>query len=223
MADRPIFEVVTPAVSAEARRLCTVAAVEAVMEDADIPNTAAEIEAHIDAVSAQMARLAGLAADAAGTVPTFASEVCRATWYAAPCSRGVRLLLPWRVPVTAIVSVVEDGVTLSAGTDFVLEPAGMILRLASDCPSCWSSAKIVINFTAGWTLPSGAPPELSAACAQQVKYAIMAKDDDPALRSYTVNDIRSETFNVPGGDSITKSGLLVQVDAALAPYRSIAI
>lgn len=221
----PLFEVVTPAANAAARRLCSVAAVTSIMDEGDIPSDSAETEAAIDAVSAQMAREVDLAADATN-VPTFAQETLRATWFKG-CDRGQYLSLPWRVPVSSITSVVEDGVTLTTGTDYRLLSRGKVLRLENDgeTPTCWSSEKIVIVYVGGWaaTLSETAPVELSTACAEQVKYKILTKSANPGLRSYTVNDLRSETFNVPGGDSISKSGLLVQVDAALAPYRTVSV
>lgn len=217
-----LFEVLEAEDDVEARRLTTIEAVQAIVPDGDVP-TDDVIERHIDAASAKAAKVAGLAEDASGAEPTFASEDCRATWRGTNLRRGERLLLPWRYPVTEVSLVTEDGVELEVGVDVVHEGGGSLLRLRSDRPACWSTGKIVVEFTAGWSLPDGAPPALSAAIAEQVKYLILSKDVDPNERSHTVNDLRVTTVNVPGGDSITKDGLLVQVDAAIGAYRPVRV
>lgn len=213
--DDPLFEVTTAAASAAARRLTTVAAVTAIMDEGDVP-TDADIEAKIDAVTQQFATAANLASDGIN-IPTFASEGLRATWDLG-CERGRDLMLPWRPSVTAIASVVEDGVTLTSGTDFKLRPGGVLRRYCNGVPICWSSAVIVVSYTAGWSLPDGAPDDLAEACAEQVKYRLLTKTANPGLRSYTVNDLRSETYNVPGGDTVTTEGLLVNVQTAVDAY-----
>ena len=214
--DSRLFEVITPVATAAARRLTTVAAVTAIMEEGDVPANA-EVEDHILTVSDKLAEAAGLAKDAAGHIPTFASETLRATFYPADTDRGTILYLPWRVPVTSITTIVENGISLAAGTDFILLPGARLLRMSTDTPVCWSSAKIIVNYLAGWAsaLYENAPSTLRDACAEQVKYRILARETNKGLRSYTVNDIRSETFNVPGGDTIDKDGLLAEVSAAI--------
>lgn len=218
-----LFEVVTPAANAAARRLTTAAYVGATMSS---PPADAILENYIDEVSAKVARFCGLAADTAMTPPTFASETLRATWFTACHDRGDKLLLPWRVPVSSITSIVEGGTTLTTSTEYRLLPGGMVLRLAGDSetPTCWSTAKIVVVYVAGWaTLSTNAPADLQAAVAEQVKYRSMRIDHDPAIRSEAVPDVYSASYAVAGGDNIGESGLLVQVETALAPYRSFAL
>jgi len=173
----------------------------------------------IDQATASMARFANLAVEGRGTPPTFAAEVLRASWPVSWIERGSQLMLPWRVPITEIVSVVESGVGLEPDTDFQLITGGILLRLVDDTPAAWAIGKIVVEYRAGWNLPDEAPAELAAA-AEQVKYAALAAGRDPAVRSYTTPDLEQVTFSVPGGDSIGRSGLLIQVEAALSPYRN---
>lgn len=216
--DAPYFEVVTPAADAAARRLVTVAYVAARMEGEPAD---AVVDSHIDEVSASFAAFARLATDAAMTPPTFASETLRATWSDVGLTRGTELHLPWRVPVTSITSIVEDGETLVSGTDYRLLPGARIERLSEGDPYPWSSDDIVVTYVAGWTsLSSNAPPDLQAAAAAQIKYRLKQIPRDAGLRSVSVDELRSETYNVPGGDSIGASGLLIQVEHALAPYRN---
>mgnify|MGYP000340655311 FL=1 len=227
MDDRPLFEVTTPAATAAARRLTTAAAVAAIMDAGDVPSDTATTESHIDIVSAMMARVAGLASDGGANIPTFAAETLRATWFAATFARGDKLLLPWRVPVTSITSVVEDGVTLTPSDDYRLLPGAALLRLDGDgeTPAAWLSAKIIVNYIAGWAslLSTNAPPELSAACAEQVKYRILSIERDPSVRSESVPDVYSASYAIAGGDNVAASGLLLQVQSALAPYRNISV
>jgi hypothetical protein len=214
MADRRLFQVVSAAADASARRLVTAEYVGAMMAD---PPADAVLEAYIDEVSAVMAEEAGLASDGVHE-PTFAEEDLRATWFASTCVRSDRLELPWRLPITDL-TVTEAGAALTAGTDYQLLPGGVLLRLSDDTPIAWSSDKIVVDYTAGWYLPEDAPTRLGTACAEQVKYRAMAFDRDPAVRSESTPDVYSASYAVPGGDTVAKNGLLLQVDSALDQYR----
>lgn len=174
----------------------------------------------IDQATASMARFANLAVDGRGTPPTFAAEVLRASWPVSWIERGSHLMLPWRVPITEIVSVVESGIGLEPDTDFQLITGGILLRLAGGTPSAWAIGKIVVEYRAGWYLPDEAPPDLVAAATEQVRYIALAAGRDPGVRSYSTPDLEQVSFNVPGGSSIGRSGLLIQVEAALSPYRN---
>ncbi|MGE3742131.1 MAG: hypothetical protein AB7I59_21780 [Geminicoccaceae bacterium] len=218
----PIFEVLQPAPTVEARRLTTVEAVRAGMPDDEaVPDTL--LAAIIDQVTATMARFANLAVDVRGTPPTFATEGLRATWPVSRRERPPRLLLPWRVPISEIVSVVESGAALDPDVDYRLTTGGILLRLVDDTPAPWAIGKIVVEYRAGWNLPNEAPPDLAAAAIEQVRYVALAAGRDPGVRSYTAPDLEQVSFNVPGGSSIGSSGLLIQVETALAPYRNLSV
>lgn len=215
-----LFEVVTPAADAEARRITTAEYVGAGMT---APPNEPVLERYIDEISAQLAGICSLTDDGVNP-PTFAKETCRATWFVTCAARGTKLLMPWRMPITSIATVVEAGTTLTADDDYVL--AGRhLLRFSGDgeTPSDWSSEKIVVTFDAGWEdLSENAPSDLQSAVAQQVKYRVESAANNSTLRSETVFDVIAKTYVVPGGDSVTKSGLLVQVESALFRYRDIA-
>ena len=120
----PIFEVIEPAATAEARRLTTVETVSAAMsDDAVVPDTV--LAPIIDQVTATMARFANLAVDVRGTPPTFAAEGLRATWPASRRQRSPRLLLPWRVPITEIASVVVQAMRETSWRNSIEVVSGM--------------------------------------------------------------------------------------------------
>jgi hypothetical protein len=208
-------------VNAAACRLTTAAKVQAALRLGAVDTTL--IESIIDAVSGECVRFCNLARAVAGPVPTFGLEVVRATWLGAGMDRGSILVLPWRAPVTAVSSVVEDGTSLALNTDFRLVGGGMLERMADDAPGCWSASKIVVSWTAGWSLPAEVPAELEGQVIEQVKMKYLATDRDPALRSENTPDIWSGSYAVAGGDSIGESGLLKSLEAALAPFKGWAV
>lgn len=220
MSREPIFEVTSAAANAAARRLTTAAKVQAVLFGGAATDTAL-IEAMIDRVSARAARHCNLAKDASGTVPTFGRETCRATWPVRGGACDEVLFLPWRVPVTLISSVVEDGVTLSA-TDYRLKGGAILERLSDDVPTPWSRAKIVVTYVAGWQLEAAdqVPPDLEAAIIDQVRTMYQTRTRDQTLLSEQVPGIYSATYGVAGGHGISEDGLLAHVEAALAEYRA---
>lgn len=214
-----LFEVTSTEVALASRRLTTAAVVRATIGSPSADDTL--IETIIDRVSALAVRYCNLALDITGKAPTFAQETCRATWFKASCSRRQKLILPWRIPVTAITSVVEDGVTL-ATTDYQITGGGLLLRLSDDTPIDWSAGKIVVVYTAGWSsLSANAPVDIQALVIEQVKMMYLGRDQDPAIRSETIPDVHQISRAVAGGDSLGDSGLLVTLEGALDPYRSV--
>ena len=218
----PLFEVVTAAADPAARRLTTKENVKAVLRETGNDDDTL-IDQYIDRVSARAAAFCRLAR--AGTsVPTFGAETLRATWYAeSGCYyRDVdQLILPWRTPVSAISSVVEDGTTLTADTDYKLLGGGLLQRLDSVtfAPKLWSGGKIVVVYVAGWSLPGSVPAEIEGAVIDQVKVGYLGTDRDPALRSDSTDGLGAETWAVPGGDSMGAYGLLAPLEEVLDVFR----
>lgn len=219
MTDTPLFEVTTAAANAAARRLVTAAEARAIIGTS--ADDDATLEIFIDAICTIGARRCGLAADTAGTLPTFGSEVVKATWAElSDCPpRGPRLVLPWRVPISAVGAVTEGGEALAAGTDYQLLGGAILERRSGGAPVCWSSGAIIVPYTAGWSLPDGAPPDLKMAVIEQVKAMWFGRARDPVLRATATENVGSATFSVAGGDSI-EGNLLVQVAAAFDQFRA---
>lgn len=178
------------------------------------------IDTLIPRASAMIAAECGLARDNAACVAAFAAETLEATYLDSCLRRGSTLSLPWRVPVTSIVSVTEDGTTLTATTDYRLVSVipGRLLRVSDSVPIEWSWGEIVVRFVAGFALPTGAPEVLSAACIEQVKYMLHASSRDSAIRSESKPDVGAVSYSLPGGDMF-KGALLPQVQAMIAPYQ----
>jgi hypothetical protein len=193
MLDAPLFEVTTPATNAAARRLTTAANVNALLgQSATTDQTL--IETIIDQVSAECVGYANLARAPSGAVPTFGQEVVKATWLIASWYRSSRLLLPWRTPITAFGTVVEDGANLARQH-----------RLSA---GRWRRAGA-----------NGAPPALEGQVIEQVKTRFLGRKRDPALRAEATQDVGSASYGVIGGDSISEGGMLKSLEGALDDYR----
>lgn len=218
-----LFEVTSDETAVATRRLTSAAAIQAMGVGGDGDDTAA-LEAIIDRVSARLAAECRLARDVGGKIPTFATQTCRATWHATTDGRASAIMLPWRVPVTAIGSVVEAGVTLAA-TAYRHVGAGQIIRLSGDYERAWSSSKIVVTYTAGFPVSAATPPlmtapaDIEARVIDQVRMEFLARSRDPSVRSENVPDVYQASYAVAGGDSFGVSGLLASLEGALAPYR----
>lgn len=162
-------------------------------------------------------------ATAVGANPTFALETLRATWHpeAAVC-RGEVVFLPWRPPVFSIDTVVENGVTLTAGADFLAEgDRRRLRRMSGGAPFLWSAGQIVATWKAGFSsvLSANVDDALEAAAIEQIKAMLFAAKRDPALLSENLPGLIASTWAVPGGDTIGANVLLPGVRAALAPWR----
>lgn len=233
IGDRPTFAMVTPAEDADARRIVSVDTFRAVtgLTTTDLSDEAAELM--LDGVLADSARSCKLAR--AGAYPlTLAQEVVSATWVDAsamgynwvstylPGGRGHQLLLPWRAPIT-LIEITEDETELVEDTDFRYLGAGVIERLSGGSASCWPTSGIVVEYTAGWLVDDETfpvPADLVSAICDQVRLKYNQRGTDFTLRSEDVPGVWSGSYNVPGGDAISMSGLMRPLEDALAPYRA---
>ncbi len=98
---------------------------------------------------------------------------------------GVATLRLPRWPVSAVASVVVDGVTMVEGTDFVVDPAGYLPRVPRG-NLWWSEPRgIVVTYDAGWADEDSVPAlvrDLVASVAARVWQAGIAfsEADAPA-------------------------------------------
>lgn len=217
MADTADLLATTSAANAAGRWLTTRTNVKAAMRI-----TTTDYDTLIDLLIPQASALivggCGLETDKAGSIASFGLETLVATYRDCGSDRGEVLTLPWRVPVASITTLTEDGVALTAAAgdfELVSTKPGKLRRLDDGSPTWWSSAAIVVTFTAGWSLPGSVPPDMEAAAIEQVRAMVFSADRDPAIRSESVPDLASKSYALPGGDTF-KGVILPQVLANLA-------
>lgn len=217
-----LLETEVAAAAGSPRRLTTKEKVKALL-GVSVDDDDTLLDQLIDQVSDDVARYCNLAADTAGAFPTFGAETLRATWYPLGDERDDILLLPWR-PSVVPSTVVENGVTLTAGTDYRPLTGGRLQRVCNDLPIVWERCyKVVVTFTCGWSLPNGVPAGVEARIIDQVKLAYQGRKRDNAIRSESFPNIYQASYAVAGGDSIGRSGLLVALESVLEPYGRVAL
>ncbi len=155
---------------------------------------------------------------------TFAEEGCSATFDAGemtPIDREIApLILPWRIPITSIASIVENGVAL-APADYQLEPmAALIWRVSGGTRSNWATSSVIVTYTAGWDLTgTELPSDIAGAALALVKASWFGRLRDPLIKSEDVPGVGSTQWWVgsTGGDA---GSLPKEVVDSLAPYRA---
>jgi hypothetical protein len=188
----PLLEIVTPASS---QQLVDLATLKADLSIGDASQDA-RLTRVINAVSGQVASYIGR--------PLIEATYRETRWIDAED----RLLDLQRVPVTAIGSVVESGVTLASTLYSWIDGQGLLRLDAGGDPTSWARAKVVVTYTAGWIpttgTPTGAqivlPADLYEAALAACRAAFLAKDRDPGVvvRSETVPDIYQATYDTRG-------------------------
>ncbi len=174
-------------------------------------------------VSAAIVAHCRIAADQRGR-RTFAEEGCSATFDAGemtPIDREIApLILPWRIPITSIASIVENGVAL-APADYQLEPmAALIWRVSGGTRSNWATSSVIVTYTAGWDLTgTELPSDIAGAALALVKASWFGRLRDPLIKSEDVPGVGSTQWWVgsTGGDA---GSLPKEVVDSLAPYRA---
>lgn len=138
-------------------------------------------------VSDRITQMCKVASDGV-SVPTLMSETITET-FRDVCRVNV---LPFgRNPVTEIVSVVEDGVTLDPDDQFERD-GQMLHRLSDDRRIRWSAKKIVNTYKAGFVT---VPEDMVLAASLYVKLLWDGQDRDQTKKSETVEGMgRDEWF-----------------------------
>lgn len=130
-------------------------------------------------------------------------------------------LLLGRWPVSSIAAVTEDGVALAAA-DYELDgPSGVLYRVSDDSRVAWASAKIVVAYTAGYTLPGTAnytlPRDIEHAALLLLKSWWFARTRDPLVKQESISGVADVAYWVaaPG----QAADLPPDVAALLDKYR----
>jgi hypothetical protein len=118
----------------------------------------------------------------------------------------------------AIISIVEDGVTLTVPN---WEIDGTLLyRLEDDERVCWSrGAKVEITYEAGLTLPGSVPADLERAALTVVQTLYSSAGRDPAIKAESVDGVGSVTYDMRSGAEAVPAGCC----ALLAPWRRVVL
>lgn len=205
-----MFEVTNPAtsraiLSADELRL----AANLSVTDSSLDGRLAELGLR---ASDAIARQCKIASDGVN-IPTLFSEACRDTFR--PQVSMSSLVLSRRF-VTAIASVVEDGVTLTADDYEIERSSGVLRRVSDNMYIRWLQAKIVVTYTAGF---SSMPTDLKHAAELVVRQMSSQTDRDPMVRRERVDGVGETEYwvgTVDGGDSPTA----MAVRNLLRPYTS---
>ncbi|MEJ0097871.1 MAG: hypothetical protein WDM84_08015 [Bauldia sp.] len=112
-----------------------------------------------------------------------------------------------------MASIVENGTTLVAGTDYQVDlRTGIITRLRGDRETWWPFGKIVVTYSAGY---ADVPPALAAAATTMVQHFRSQAGQALLLRSEEVPGILTNTYaDYPSGGALPP-----QVEALIADYR----
>ncbi len=111
---------------------------------------------------------------------------------------GVQPLQLSRWPVTEITSVVENGETLVADTDFTPNKAnGWLVRYdVNQYPKAWPAWKITVTYKAGY---AAIPPDVADAVVRMVKARWLARGRDPYLRQENIPGVREVQYWIATG------------------------
>ncbi|RVT99094.1 hypothetical protein EOD42_03025 [Rhodovarius crocodyli] len=144
----------------------------------------------------------------------FGRETVRETFR---LSCPLKPLMLARDRVHAIASVVVDGTTLVEGADFEVDgPAGLLHRLSGDARCAWRAAKVVVEYSAGWLLPSqddsDLPGDVRGICIDRAARAYLGQGEDLRIRSESAEGVGNVSYFDP--DKLSTPELV-----ALAPYH----
>lgn len=149
------------------------------------------------------------------TPVTLRQETLVETFYPCP-RRGSNLILARRFLGT--VALVENGVTLTALSDYTVNKgAGILTRRSNGCVQCWACTAIVVTYQAGF---AEVPTDLA-----DVAYEVVSRRTgtarDPLTRMERIEQVGVETierqFWVDANDA---TDLTPDMQGKLAYYRS---
>jgi hypothetical protein len=150
----------------------------------------------------------------------FGEETVIETFWADPPSEWMRSFMLAREPVTDIISVVVDGVTLDP-SEYRMATDSHLHRVDSTgiCQWAWTSS-VVITYTAGYVLLNDLPYGIERATLTLIKTYMSGTGRDPSIRTEDIPGVRSVSYWV--GTIGATGALPPDVMTLLAPYRRLA-
>lgn len=127
------------------------------------------------------------------------------------------LLRQW--PVTAVNSIVIDGISWDPSFYLVRKPQGEVVNLDMyGRPSVWRGYRIEVNYTAGFELIGALPRAIERATLLLLRSWFAARSRDPSLRSESVAGIVTQTWFDP---TAVRAGAAMPPEAAalLEPFK----
>lgn len=134
-----------------------------------------------------------------------------------PTTSAERLILS-RYPISTITSVTEDTTVVDADDYEADNEPGLLFRLISDSRTCWTAAKIVVVYTAGYSLPTGVPEGLKRACLSLVKLMRAQATRDPLAKRIEIPDVMTTDYWV--GSMGENGAMPPDVLDLIAPYKN---
>ncbi len=122
-----------------------------------------------------------------------------------------------RTPVASVTSVTEDGILLTAGTDYEVDAArGFLRRLFAGLERQWAFNTLVVVYVAGYA--SGAvPDDLQDAALRLITARYRARGRDPLMKSSEAQGLGRQEYWVGAPPSV-KGGFPQEIAAILDSY-----
>lgn len=129
----------------------------------------------------------------------FAVETITDEFWPSRSDPNVESLQLTRFPAIAVSSVVEDGTTLVALTDYRVDlAAAQLIRLDTEpYPRSWPSEPVAATYTTGY---SAIPDDVIDAVIRMVKSRWFARSRDPMLRSESIAGVRDVQYWIATGE-----------------------
>lgn len=154
---------------------------------------------------------------------TFARETLRETFRNPSLGARFASIPLKKYPVTAIASVVEDGVTLTVDTQYEVSDNGLLYRLDAQADiSTWQFSKLVVTYTAGYVLVGDLPRNIERACLSLAKVLRSSSTRDSLVKTESIPGVLDTTYWV-GGMPGSVGNMPPDVAALLDPFKEVSV
>jgi len=222
----PLTTVITPATS----RLLTT---KAHVRD-DLKIASGVDDAYLDRLITSQSKVAEQYCNRTFALQTYQDvwRIHRRLWHVEAGTHDFEPLMLRNVPVTAVSSIVEDDgdTPLVLDTDFEVDlEHGLIYRLDGNDNRCaWRVEKVVVQYTAGFTLPTQGksgetftlPADLEEAVIRLIKARYMSRTRDSALKQENIPGVIEQSWWVSNG---SEGNIPPDIREVLDNYRKPAV
>lgn len=119
-------------------------------------------------------------------------------------------------PLIDPLTVTQDGTALDPTALEVSPSEGAIYRLDGALVAAWTGTSILVDYTAGF---DPIPADVQGACLEWVMIRYRSLGRDPTIRSETIPDLISQTFDSSYGTGSGASAVPPTVSDFLTPYK----